>query len=200
MNRKKLGIIISVLILGGVAISFTLPEFRNTIKKRVQKLVPDVVADQMGATGSDEGYSAILKKENIEFQIIPQPAEKRLFLLKRNKNLSAQELAEANKMICYELRIKDSENRSILNLPSHLSHQQKVDYFSAKLGKRITMVVNQDTLPCLMYHLEQNFGVAPYQSIQLGFPYEKKWKGKSHHIIIKDDFFGFGNIHLVSTY
>jgi hypothetical protein len=58
------------------------------------------------------------------------------------------------------------------------------------------MVIGNDTLPCAMVQLERNFGVAPYLSIQTAFPAVKNWKTQRHHLILNDEYFGLGDIHL----
>ena len=170
------------------------------MKKGLKTILPKAMASKISVPSDNIKSSDSKVIGNVKFQVIPQSAEKRLFLQDRSTNHSDVDIEQANQLICYELRIQNVDQTDILDNPSNLSYEQKVDYFSSKLGRRIKLMVNLDTIPCAMYHFERNFGVAPYQSIQLGFPYDKDWKGESHHILIRDDYFGFGDIHLESTY
>jgi hypothetical protein len=132
------------------------------------------------------------------FEIIFQPAIKRLTLINGSNSSvpSDIEIAEAEKLLCYELRISNLNYPDILKEPNPRSFEERVKYFSSGIQKNISLILNKDTIPCAMVQLERNFGVAPYLSIQMAFASVENWKTTPHHLIINDEYFGLGEIHL----
>jgi hypothetical protein len=161
----------------------------NNMKEKIQSLLPE-----------EGDYMSTKMIDDIQFEMIPQPAEKRIYLLTGNQNPTEVDLKDANGIICYELRISHSSGKDVLELPNIRKKEDRVTYFATDFGNHIKMIVDRDTLPCTMCHFERNFSYAPYQSFQIGFPYNKEWKNKPHHLIIQDDYFGFGELHLENTY
>lgn len=54
------------------------------------------------------------------------------------------------------------------------SYTQLVDYYAFKMQKDISIVQNEkDTMPCVLYHYERNYGVSPKTNILLGFKIPK---------------------------
>lgn len=45
----------------------------------------------------------------------------------------------------------------------------RVSYFSFDMQKEISLIVENDTLPCRLFHFERNYGAAPYVDFMLGF-------------------------------
>lgn len=204
-NKKKFILMSIVILLSIIAISFVWPTlewsnnlFSNAPLNQSQKNMIDL--NTIINSSQNEILSSYKEINGISFEIIPQPAEKRLFLLKGNNSHSKEEIDEANKIVCYELRISHKSGTDILKLPSTLSFEKSVMYFTSFFADNIKLIIDSDTAKCQLYHYERNFGVAPYQSIQLGFPYDKEWKSKSHRIEIIDEYFGLGLIKLKNTY
>lgn len=205
MKTKKNHIILSVFILLSIiTISFIWPkiEWDNNLFSRESKNYNQQNNELKLLEGTNQNEIASSYKEinDLSFEIIPQPAHKRLFLLTGNITHTQQEIDEANKLVCYELRISHKTGMDILKLPSNFSFEESVMYFTSFFAENIKLIIDNDTLKCQMYHYERNYGVSPYQSIQLGFPYEKDWQNKKHKIVIIDEYFGIGLINLESTY
>ncbi len=184
-------------------ISFISPGVRSNVSRQVNNLFArnNSGLRKIQSLLPEKGeYMSSKTIDRIHFEMIPQPAEKRIFLLTGNQEPSEADLKDANGIICYELRISDISGKNLLELPNIRSKEDRVTYFTSDFDDHIRMVVDKDTLPCTMYHFERNFNYAPYQSFQIGFPYSKEWKKKPHHLIIQDDYFGFGELHLESSY
>ena len=50
------------------------------------------------------------------------------------------------------------------------NYSQLVEYYSFKMQKDINLVQNnRDTIPCVLYHYERNYGISPKTTIMLGF-------------------------------
>jgi hypothetical protein len=52
-----------------------------------------------------------------------------------------------------------------------------------------------DTLPCLLYHYERNYGIAPFNNIVMTFPNSKTQSGTNYKLFIfEDNILGLGTI------
>lgn len=50
------------------------------------------------------------------------------------------------------------------------NYSQLVEYYAFKMQRDINMVQNdKDTIPCVLYHYERNYGISPKTNIMLGF-------------------------------
>lgn len=50
------------------------------------------------------------------------------------------------------------------------NYSQLVEYYAFKMQKDINLVQNErDTIPCVLYHYERNYGISPKTNIMLGF-------------------------------
>jgi hypothetical protein len=201
MKKKSFLILTVVSLIIIVAVSFIVPDFRNNIESNLANIPnPKSIYNKLSKLNDVNVNAASKEIDNIKFELIPQTPEKRIFLLTGNKNPTIEEIEEANKIICYELRITHKEGEEILKLPNQRSFEERVMYFTSEMEKNIKLIVEDDTLSCGLFHFERNFGFAPYQSIHLGFQNLNNWQNKPHHIIIEDEYFNFGQIHLESTY
>jgi hypothetical protein len=71
-----------------------------------------------------------------------------------------------------------------------MSYEERVSYCSFNMQKDIKMVVDADTIPCVLYHFERAFDVVPYGVFLLGFP--KAPKDKDFTIVVTDNLFNNG--------
>ena len=153
-----------------------------------------------GITRSQPENSRFLSKnksiKGYKFEMIYQSARKRLYILNDGLKPSKAEIAEAEKIICYELRISSDKQPDLLKESNPRPFEERVKYFSSTIQNNIRLVIGNDTLPCAMVQLERNFGVAPYLSIQTAFPAVKNWKTQRQHLFFNDEYFGLGDIQL----
>lgn len=154
----------------------------------------------IGVTSSHPQDLQIMSKSKSirghKFELIYQSAKKRLYLLNGGLEPSTAEIVEAEKIICYELRISSDNQPDLLKESNHRPFEERVKYFSTAIQENLKLVIGRDTLPCAMVQFERNFGVAPYLSIQTAFSAVKNWKTLRHHLILNDEYFGLGDIHL----
>ncbi|MBL7807380.1 MAG: hypothetical protein JNN28_06190 [Saprospiraceae bacterium] len=71
-------------------------------------------------------------------------------------------------------------------------YYRRVEYFSFGFQKDLRLLVDQDTLPCKLFHFERNYGAAPYMDFMLGF--EQKIGLISNRTLIYEDFVFSNNI------
>ena len=51
-----------------------------------------------------------------------------------------------------------------------LSYSERLDYYAFKMQKDIHIVLNEkDTIPCVLYHFERNYGISPNSNFMIGF-------------------------------
>lgn len=130
------------------------------------------------------------------FEMIFQPAKKRIRIANGGVTPSKAELKEAEKLLCYELRVSHESEADILQISNEYSFEDRVLYFSTELQRNLKMIIGKDTMSCVLYHFERNFGIAPYLSLHAGFESPQNWKKQPHHLVITDKYFHFGEIHL----
>lgn len=91
----------------------------------------------------------------------------------------------------YRLRISLQEGQGDLlqtGISSPEEYYQRVEYFSFGLQNDLKLLVSGDTLPCLLYHFERNYGAAPYADFMLGFD-QKEGKVSDRLLIYYDKVF-----------
>jgi hypothetical protein len=197
MKKKFL---ISLIVTIGVFILLFVSS--NTFKVKTIEEIQKIIENTDYENSINEklpliNYSNSKTINEIKYEIIPQPAQKRLKLLFSEDAISKEDINESNKLICYELKIT---NNDINVLKKMYLNDYDIKYFSNDMRNDIALIVSNDTLNCTLFHFERTYGVVPYLSFQLGFAYSKSWKNKPHHLVFKDTYFENGEIHLVSTY
>ncbi len=54
------------------------------------------------------------------------------------------------------------------------SYNDRIDYYSFRMQKDINLVLSEkDTVPCILYHYERNYGVSPKNNFMIGFKTSK---------------------------
>jgi hypothetical protein len=97
----------------------------------------------------------------------------------------------------YTLRFSTSgKDKDVLtsDLGSKQEYYGRVSYLSFDHQNDIYMIVGSDTLRCQLYHFENNYGVAPYASIALGFDDDTMNTAATRTVVIDDKIFGNGLI------
>ncbi|HTB06440.1 MAG TPA: hypothetical protein VK806_05750 [Bacteroidia bacterium] len=74
-------------------------------------------------------------------------------------------------------------------------YNERVNYFSFGMQKDVQLVDAGDTLPCLLFHYERLYSIAPYGTFLLAFPKGKNIDGDKT-LIIFDHVFNTGIVKL----
>jgi len=69
---------------------------------------------------------------------------------------------------------------------------ERLDYFVTYANQDIFMVQGKDTLMPKLYHFERNYGLAPKNTLLLGF--DQGEKGKDRNVYIDDQILGVGRV------
>lgn len=87
------------------------------------------------------------------------------------------------------------------NLKSNNEFSDRINYLTFNVQNDFSLVCCKDTFPCLIYHLERNFGSAPYCNMLLGFenPGLDSLGNCDRTLIYNDRVFNSGIIKLTVT-
>ncbi|HBX50423.1 MAG: hypothetical protein A2275_14875 [Bacteroidetes bacterium RIFOXYA12_FULL_35_11] len=104
-------------------------------------------------------------------------------------------LAEKKKSIFFTYRIRPEENGiDILHYRAASENVffQRADYYSFKAQNDFYLLQGKDTFPCTIYHFEQNYGLAPYINLLIGF--ESHGKTDDMKLVFYDQVYQKGKI------
>ncbi|MBI2968480.1 MAG: hypothetical protein HYY40_11810 [Bacteroidetes bacterium] len=120
---------------------------------------------------------------NIRFTLQFKPLE--YIILKENGNPDAgkeeiiKEMEQMKDMQYYTFTISADDHLSDIlkyNLNDPADYYFRLNYFASEMQDDLALVEGTDTLRCLLFHYERNYGLAPYTNFLLAF--EKKENGE----------------------
>ena len=119
------------------------------------------------------------------------------------KSVGAEEYAkkvdELRGLQYYDLRLEvENTNDEILkyDLNSSEQYDARVNYLAFQMQNDIQLIDGNDTLNCLMYHMERAYDIVPYSTILCGFKNLKKTKIEDKTFVLHDNLFNNGIIKL----
>lgn len=98
-----------------------------------------------------------------------------IYLLEKDGKFEKSDFNERNKklgnMQYYLLRIKGSDENELMAQDNAQEEDYflKLEYFTGPMQDDISLVEGNDTLPCLLFHYERNYGISPNNNFLLGF-------------------------------
>jgi hypothetical protein len=141
--------------------------------------------------------------EDLEFSAQYKPYEYIACLEEKKSEMKdsivKRKLSELEGMDYLDLRITIKEGQGELlkhKLSSVAEYNNRINYFSFKMQKDISLVVGKDTIPCSLFHFERAYDVAPYSQFVLGFSQNKKRELSDMTLVIQDQIFHKGIIKL----
>ena len=84
------------------------------------------------------------------------------------------------------------ENLLSSELDSENEYFERLDYFVTYAQQDIRLIQGKDSLSPALYHFERNYGLAPYNTLLLGF--ELGEQGAHRDLIIDDKVLGIGRV------
>ena len=145
-------------------------------------------------------------KKNIsdyEFTLLYKPLDYVVVREMKSEELKKKLLDERKKelegMQYYTLKIKSNTSNDLMKtgISSEDEYYQRLEYFMSPAQDDISLIDGRDTLPCLLYHFERNYGLAPFNNIVLGFAKtEDKKEQKDKTLIYDDQVLGTGKIQI----
>ena len=105
-------------------------------------------------------------------------------------------LKQLNEFQYYTLKIESLTGEDVLstNISTEQEYFDRLYYFTDVLEYDLMLEENNDTLSCQLCHFERNYGVAPYNNIDLGFTSSEIQTDKT--LVFNDQVLGLGKIKL----
>lgn len=148
------------------------------------------------------GLTADKLVDDFEFSVLYKPVEYVVALECRNKNISVDSIQNRIKKLkghqYYTLRIRSLKDDEFIKtgLSSENEYYSRLEYMVSFAQMDMKLVEGKDTLPCVSYHFERNYGVSPVTNIVMAFE-EIDTTFKNDKIFIYDDkILGVGKVAL----
>ncbi|MGQ0829856.1 MAG: hypothetical protein ACT4ON_15825 [Bacteroidota bacterium] len=128
----------------------------------------------------ENGFKKEKTIDDLTFSVQYKPYEYIVFMEEKKDELPdtlvKRKMEQINDMQYYNLKITLNESAGELlkyKLTSQQQYQQRVSYFSFDMQNDVQLVNGNDTLPCILYHFERAYDIAPSGTFVLGFPLSK---------------------------
>jgi hypothetical protein len=95
---------------------------------------------------------------------------------KLNKELLDKKVNEINDLQYYTFKIEDNQDNSELlmaGISSKDEYYERIQYFSFSMQQDLKLIDGEDTLACVLFHFERNYGLSSEATFSLGFPLTK---------------------------
>lgn len=137
--------------------------------------------------------------EHFGFEVIYKPTDYVIAMEGRTDNLSESKYqklkTEIGDLQYVDIKIKTigGEGNALSgNMETEEDYYSRLDYFVMYANQDISLIQGADTLAPMLYHFERNYGLAPYNTLLLGF--DKNNNSDSKTILIDDQIMGIGRI------
>ena len=145
------------------------------------------------------GFHKVKPMDDIEFVVQYKTPEFIICREERKETLSdslvKRKQQELQGVHYFDLKIQLINGEGELlkhQLANKEAYENRVRYFAFEMQKDIQLVDGKDTLPCLLYHFERTYDVAPFCTILLGFNENKKNIHKPKTLLVYDKIFNKG--------
>lgn len=150
----------------------------------------------------DESNGLKVSKEldDFEFELQYRPIEYVSVIESRGEPITDQALkvyqTDRSGLQYYNLKITSKVSAEMLKtgIYSEEEYRSRLYYFTGPAQYDISLVQGQDTLPCLLFHFERNYGIAPYNNIVLAF--ENSITNEDRQFLFFDQVLGVGTVKL----
>jgi len=155
------------------------------------------------ANANDNGLVAGKKIQDLEFQLMYKPVDYILACEIKNGALNAAAIDERRRELqgyqYYTFRIKAVGSNELLSEGNgnEQEYYSRLEYFTSYAQEDMMLVDGTDTLPCLLYHYERNFGLSPVTAITLSFENPHKEQLQDKTFIYNDRILGLGKVSLM---
>lgn len=149
---------------------------------------------------TDEDNGLIKKQEfdGITVELLYQPLEYIYLKERKDSIISTIDFEnwkkEKSQYEFYILRLRSTKTNEIAqhNASNFGDYAQVLDYFVADFQNDIVKVSGKDTLTCLLYHYERNFGISANNNFSLVFSKDKQSIDKT--VIVDLGIYDLGNV------
>jgi hypothetical protein len=156
----------------------------------------------MWIENTDNGLS--IKKEiaDFEFRLIYKPIDYVIAYEYKKGGLQKDSIVKRKEHLknyqYYTLKIKSTTDNELMRagIQSDNEYYERLEYFTSNMQDDMVLVDGKDTLPCVLYHFERNYGVSPYNTMVMAFEDKVKQNEKTNDklFIYDDKILGTGKI------
>lgn len=145
------------------------------------------------------GFRKEKRMDDLDFVLQYKPYEYIVCMEQREEKihdtLLKSRIDELKGVQYFDLKILLNEQEGELlkyKISSNDQYQKRVNYFAFGMQDDIQLVEGNDTLPCVLYHFERTYDVAPYCTILVGFNLDKNNFQKQKTFLFHDKTFNKG--------
>jgi len=149
--------------------------------------------------GDKSHLSAVKELDDISYTLFYKPLDYMVAKERLNGAITKDQIdarrKECGQMQYYTLKIKAKGSNELLgaNAGSEQEYYGRLEYFMSAMSSDLSLIDGKDTLPCLLYHYERNYGLAPYSSFVLGFD-QGKAPAEDKVLVYDDHVLGSGKV------
>jgi hypothetical protein len=142
----------------------------------------------------------------ITFSALYKPYSYLAVLELRKDSINEKKLKEKEKeyeglqYFTFKIAANDQQQELLrVNAGSESDYYSRLEYFSFEMQHDFKLIEGRDTLDCALYHFERVYGLAPYATVVLGFPFAKGGQQKTYQnktISYTDKIFGAGKVNM----
>lgn len=150
----------------------------------------------------DNGCCVSKKISDYEFRLQYKPVD--YIIINEYKGvLPANEKFDKRKsdlsgMQYYTFEVKNDKENELMRagISNETEYFERLEYLTSYMQDDISLVIDNDTLPCHLFHYERNYGVSPWNNFLLGFDNRTSEKSGTRKLIYNDKLLGTGPIML----
>ncbi len=155
---------------------------------------------------ADNGLWVSKTIDNYKLSLLYKPVEYMVINENKNEQLTAalmeKGIKEYGNMQYYTLRIESQEGGELLKvgITDESQYAQRLEYFMSAMQDDISLADGADTLACILYHFERDYGMSPHAQFVLGFEgttKKRQEQNKDKELIVNDRILGLGAVHLL---
>lgn len=137
------------------------------------------------------------------FRLLYQPHDYMALRRLKNQQVIPDSIKSINAQLgnlqYYILRVQAKNGEELMRegIRDDMEYYQRMEYFTGPMQDDVSLVDGKDTLACVLFHFERNYGLAPYNDFLLGFESGSNASTNSDKTLLyDDDVLGTGPIHL----
>lgn len=145
------------------------------------------------------GFHKIKAMDELEFSIQYKTPEYMICNEERKEELSdtlvKRRSENFEELLYFDLKIRLTKDEGELlkhNLASKADYEKRTKYYAFEMQQDIQLVDGKDTLPCVIYHFERTYDVAPFCTLLLGFSKNEKTLNQAKTVLVYDKIFNKG--------
>jgi hypothetical protein len=150
----------------------------------------------------DNGFITEKELGDYKFQVLYQPKDYLIASEIKSGCIDKSHVVERTKELdgyqCVVLRVKSKESNELLSADngSEEEYYKRLEYFSGNAQSDMFLLDGQDTLPCVLYHYERNYGLSPITSIVMTFKNNKNSNSDKKIFVFDDKILGLGKLNV----